>query len=155
MCDQQDPGGKIWRKSPPFAITSRTSGSASRRSGGIFDYDGKSQRLEEVELELADPKVWDDQDRARDLNKERAALDEVVGVLSRLGESLADMDELAELAAAEDDRDALVDVSAELDGLEADLAGLEFRRMFQGETDEANAFLDRPARTGYRLPDPV
>jgi len=141
-------GGKLWRKSPPFANDSKTSGSAIKRSGGTFDYDGKAQRLEEVELELADPKVWEDQSRARDLNRERASLEHVVEVLAKLGDNLADLGELAELAAADDDRDALTDVDTELDTLETSLAGLEFHRMFQGETDGANAYLEIQAGSG-------
>jgi peptide chain release factor 2 len=106
------------------------------------------QRLEEVELELADPKVWDDQDRARTLNQERAALDGVVSGLSRVGGAMADLAELAELAADESDRDALTDVEAELDKLETELAALEFRRMFQNDADMANAFVDVQAGSG-------
>ncbi|MEQ8857807.1 MAG: peptide chain release factor 2 [Pseudomonadales bacterium] len=115
---------------------------------GTFDYDGKVQRLEEVELELADPKVWDDQTRAKGLNQERAALDDVVSGLANVGSSLNDLSELAELAATEGDREALDDVEAELDPLEAQLAALEFRRMFQGEADAANAFVDVQAGSG-------
>ncbi len=65
-----------------------------------------------------------------------------------MGESLTDLNELAELAAADGDRDALDDVEAELEPLEAQLAGLEFRRMFQGEADSANAFIDIQAGSG-------
>ncbi|MEQ8483363.1 MAG: peptide chain release factor 2 [Pseudomonadales bacterium] len=115
---------------------------------GTFDYDGKAQRLEEVELELADPKVWDDQDRAKALNQERAALDDIVSGMAALTSSLADVDELAELAAEDGDRAALDDVERELDALESALAALEFRRMFQGEADSANAFLDVQAGSG-------
>jgi peptide chain release factor 2 len=101
-----------------------------------------------VELELADPKVWDDQNRARTLNKERAALEQVVQGLHRVGSSLADLQELAELAADDSDRDALNDVDAELDVLEAELSVLEFRRMFQGQNDEAGAYLEIQAGSG-------
>ena len=153
MCGKLAPaslsdGGKLWRKSPPFASESKTSGSAIRRSGGTFDYDGKAQRLEEVELELADPKVWEDQNRARDLNRERAGLERVVEILSKLEDNLADLGELAELAASDEDKEALEDVDTELDAMESDLAELEFHRMFQGETDSANAYLEIQAGSG-------
>jgi peptide chain release factor 2 len=101
-----------------------------------------------VELELADPKVWDNQEQARELNRERAALEGVVRGLAQLSGGIADIDELAELAAADDDRDALDDVESELDRLEAQLAALEFRRMFQGETDGSNAYLEIQAGSG-------
>ena len=101
-----------------------------------------------MELELADPKVWENQERARELNKERSALEDIVGGLSRLSASIADTDELAELASADDDRDALDDVERELDSLDTQLAALEFRRMFHGEMDAANAYLEVQAGSG-------
>jgi peptide chain release factor 2 len=118
------------------------------RSGGIFDYDGRAARLEEVELELADPKVWDDQERAKALNKERAELEQVVSGLKRVHTGLGDLEELAELAADEGDRAALDDVEAELDAIEAELAVLEFRRMFQGEADSSDCYVDIQAGSG-------
>jgi peptide chain release factor 2 len=127
---------------------SRTSGCATQRSGGIFDYPGKAHRLEEVELELADPKIWDNQERARELNRERSALESVVRGLAQLSTGIADIDELAELAAAEEDRGALDDVEGELDRLDGELSVLEFRRMFQGETDGSNAYLEIQAGSG-------
>ena len=70
------------------------------RSGGIFDFENKQERLEEVDRELADPNVWDDQDRAQTLNKERSQLEAIVGVLTTLAENLSDASELAELNVA-------------------------------------------------------
>lgn len=40
---------------------------------GIFDFDSKSQRLIEVNLQLEDPKVWDDPKQAQALGKEKDA----------------------------------------------------------------------------------
>ena len=121
---------------------------ATSRSGGIFDFENKQQRLEEVDLELADPNVWDDQDRAQTLNKERSQLEAIVAVLTTLAENLNDASELAELAAEEDDAAALDEVAADLDALEKDLARLEFHRMFQGEMDPKNAFVEIQAGSG-------
>jgi peptide chain release factor 2 len=121
---------------------------ATSRSGGIFDFENKQQRLEEVDLELSDPNVWDDQERAQALNKERSQLEAIVGVLTTLAENLSDASELAELAAEEDDAGALDEVAADLDALEKDLARLEFRRMFQGEMDPVNAFVEIQAGSG-------
>jgi peptide chain release factor 2 len=101
-----------------------------------------------VELELADPGVWDDQARAKALNQERAALEQVVSGLSRVGSTLGDLEELAELAAEEGDRGALNDVESELEVVEAELAALEFRRMFQGEADDADAYIEIQAGSG-------
>ncbi len=121
---------------------------ATLRSGGIFDFENKQHRLEEVDLELADPNVWDDQDRAQTLNKERSQLEAIVGVLKTLAENLSDASELAEMAAEEEDAAALDEVAADLEALEKDLARLEFRRMFQGEMDPVNAYVEIQAGSG-------
>lgn len=116
--------------------------------GGIFDFDHKQQRLEEVERELADGAVWDDPERAQKLGKERVALERVVSVLAGLKQELSEYHELAELAADENDAESLDDVDAELKRLDEALSDLEFRRMFQGELDEANAFVEIQAGSG-------
>lgn len=118
------------------------------RFGGIFDFEEKRERLQEVELELADGNVWNDPEKAQRLGRERASLEQVVSLLSTLGHSLTDLSELAEMAAEENDARALDDVAAELDGLQSQLATLEFRRMFQGELDCANCYLEIQAGSG-------
>jgi peptide chain release factor 2 len=118
------------------------------RFGGIFDFEEKRERLQEVELELADGEVWNDPERAQQLGKERASLEQIVCLLSTLGDSLSDLSELAEMASEENDQTALDDVFNELQGLEGQLASLEFRRMFQGELDGANCYLEIQAGSG-------
>jgi len=118
------------------------------RSGGIFDFEDKTQRLAEVELELADADVWNDPDKAQSLNKERAQLDKMVRVLASLATNLSDLAELAELAAEESDAESLDVIEDDLAKLAAELADLEFRRMFEGEMDQANAFLEIQAGSG-------
>jgi peptide chain release factor 2 len=55
---------------------------------------------------------------------------------------------LLELARDEADEDTARSVLADLDGLEKRLEGLEFRRMFAGEMDPANAFVDIQSGSG-------
>jgi peptide chain release factor 2 len=52
------------------------------------------------------------------------------------------------MAAAEDDEDTVAEVESDIAGLEAQLEQLEFRRMFSGEMDANNAFLDIQAGSG-------
>ena len=62
--------------------------------------------------------------------------------------SLVDLAELAEMSAEESDAAALDDIDAELDTLVVGLAALEFRRMFQGELDPNNAFVEIQSGSG-------
>lgn len=65
-----------------------------------------------------------------------------------MDQGLGDAGDLLELAAAEDDEDTFNAVSADLADLQKQLEGLEFRRMFSGEMDPNNAFLDIQAGSG-------
>ena len=117
-------------------------------SGGIFDYDAKKEQLAEIELELGEPAVWDDPERAQALGKERASLETVVTTIDTMTTGLSDVGELLEMAVEEDDADTVDEVEQELAALKADLEVLEFRRMFSGEMDANNAFLDIQSGSG-------
>ena len=116
--------------------------------GGIFDYPEKKDRLAEVELELSEPSVWDDPERAQALGRERASLEAVVQTIDQLDLGVADADDLLEMAVAEDDEETVAAVSADIDALVKQLELLEFRRMFAGEMDPNNAYLDVQAGSG-------
>ena len=150
LVESRDSDGTLapWPKSPPYAKSRSPSPDAPRRSGGIFDYAAKKERLEEVERELADPELWNEPDRAQALGREQSNLETVVNGLEHLSGTLADLADLTDLAVAENDADALDDIEEELADLEGRLADLEFRRMFQGDQDESNAFLDIQAGSG-------
>ncbi len=116
--------------------------------GGIFDYEGKKERLTEVLRELEDPDVWSDQDRAQSLGKERSTLEMVVLTLEQLGSGLADASDLLEMAVEEGDEDTVNSLVADLGGYEKQVSDLEFRRMFSGTMDANNAFLDIQSGSG-------
>jgi peptide chain release factor 2 len=75
-------------------------------------------------------------------------LEQIVSVLGQMETTLADLSELAELASEEQDSEALDDIAVELVELEQQLAGLEFRRMFQGEMDAANTYVEIQSGSG-------
>jgi peptide chain release factor 2 len=118
------------------------------RSGGIFDLDGKKDRLTEVNRELEDPAVWGDQARAESLGKERAQLESVIGQLNRVDVVLAESAELIGLAEADDDQATVDEIQTDVSGVETDVQRLEFLRMFNRKADESNAFLDIQAGAG-------
>jgi len=117
-------------------------------SGGIFDYDNKAERLVEVEHELADSKVWDNPERAQSLGKERAALELIIDNIREIEEGLRDASELLSIAADEKDMDTVQSVAKDVDKYEKKVEELEFRRMFSGEMDANNAFLDIQSGSG-------
>jgi len=101
-----------------------------------------------VLCELEDPGIWNDQERAQALGRERASLEAVVLNIEELGAGLADGADLLEMAVEEGDSDTVASIAADVDNFDQRVSELEFRRMFSGELDEANAFLDIQAGSG-------
>ncbi|HBT55690.1 peptide chain release factor 2 [Halopseudomonas aestusnigri] len=132
----------------PILNTIKDLRSRSETIRGYLDYDHKRDRLTEVERELEDPGVWNDPERAQNLGRERAALAQIVETLDEMSSGLADAGELLEMAAEEGDQGAVDDVVSELQRLQESLEKLEFRRMFSGEMDANNCYLDIQAGSG-------
>ena len=120
----------------------------AQRFGGIFNYDLKKERLEEVLRELEDPKIWNDQARAQTMAKEKGELENSVGVLDTLTEQLDDAQAMLDLAVEADEEELLAEVNAELDTAEADVGKLEFRRMFSNPMDPNHCFVDIQSGSG-------
>ena len=117
-------------------------------SGGIFDYENRKEKLAEVELELAESSVWDKPEYAQKLGQERSSLESVVHTIDRLDEGIADATDLLELAKEENDDSLVTEIESDLEGLDQHLEKLEFRRMFSGEMDANNAFVDIQSGSG-------
>jgi len=72
----------------------------------------------------------------------------VVETIDELDQSLDDQKELTAMLLDEGDDDGLSEVDEELERLETLVGGLEFRRMFSGEADSNNCYLDIQAGSG-------
>lgn len=135
-------------KSLHFVIISKTYRLGSKRSGGIFDIDQKKARLDAIRAELELPDSWKDQEKAQALGKERAQLEETVDMMEALQTTLRDTEELHEMAAAENDTDTLNSIMTDAEKLTQQIEKLEFRRMFSGEMDPNNAYMDIQSGSG-------
>jgi len=102
----------------------------------------------EVERELEVPDVWNKPEYAQELGRERVQLENIVNVITELEQLMTDASELLEMAVEEDDQATADEVEADLAQVEESLAKLEFRRMFSGDMDPNNAFLDIQSGSG-------
>ena len=82
------------------------------------------------------------------MGRERASLEAVVETIDELDSGVADCSELLDMAVEEGDDDTISGMQADVDRLEASLATLEFRRMFSGEMDPNNCYLDIQSGSG-------
>jgi peptide chain release factor 2 len=135
-------------KSTRSAAPSKISPSVPSSSGGFFEYDLKSERLTEVSRELEDPAIWNTPDKAQELGRERARLDQVVNTLDRISGGLKEAGELLDMAVEEDDESTAREVERDVGRIEQDVKKLEFQRMFPGKMDSHSCYLDIQAGAG-------
>lgn len=99
-------------------------------------------------MELENPDLWNDPEKATKIRKEKSQLDGVIGVILELEAVLGDASAMLELAVEADDESLLKDVQAELDTAQSRVEELEFKRMFSGEMDANDCYLDIQSGSG-------
>lgn len=104
--------------------------------------------MTEVNRELEEPELWQNRERAQALGRERVALEKVVHTIRQLDTGLQEGSELLALAQQEQDNDTVNSVCQDIERLEQRISQLEFDRMFCGEMDAHNAFLDVKSGSG-------
>ncbi len=116
--------------------------------GGIFDFDVKRSRLEEINRQLEAPDVWNDAKHAQDLGREKKQLDQIVDKILSIESGLSDTSELTAIAKSEGDDDTLIAVEGDAGLLQKSVEDLEFRRMFANPADPSNCFLEIQSGAG-------
>ena len=110
--------------------------------------DEKQDRLEEVKLELENPDIWSNPDKAQALGKEKVQLDNLCETFSNSLNILNDAKELLEMAESENDSATVNGIISDLNETESSIANYEFERMFSGEMDRNSAYLDIQSGSG-------
>ena len=110
----------------------------------VLDVDGLRSRIEKLEHEASDPKLWDDQTRAQRVTSE---LSHAQGELRRVEELRRRLDDLPVLYELADEEDAAgaadtrAEADTELTALRADIQAMEVRTLLSGEYDEREALV--------------
>jgi peptide chain release factor 2 len=111
----------------------------------VLDVDGLRSRIEKLEHEASDPKLWDDQAHAQKVTSELSHTQGELRRVEELRQRLDDLPVLYELAAEEGEgpgaTQALAEADAELKALRADIEATEVRTLLSGEYDEREALL--------------
>ena len=82
------------------------------------------------------------------LGRERAQLEGIVRQLERIDRGLADSGDLLDMAESEQDEAAFTGLGRDVDATRREIEQLEFKRMFSGTHDAANAYLDVQSGSG-------
>ena len=114
--------------------------SASRRSGAIFDVDGRRMTVKELNQERMDPGFWDDPDRAREIEKRIARNEEWIEAWEEVKQQAEDIETLQFLA-EEEGEDMGAEIAAEARALEKRLDRLELESLLDEPDDARDAIL--------------
>jgi peptide chain release factor 2 len=112
----------------------------------VLDVDGLRTRIEKLEQEASDPKLWDDQANAQRVTSELSHTQGELRRVEELRQRLDDLPVLYELAAEEQEGaasgiEARAEADAELKALRADIEAAEVRTLLAGEYDEREALV--------------
>ncbi len=98
--------------------------------------------------ELEDPTIWNNPENAQRLGKQKVSLENIVLTISALDIGLVDAKDLLLMAEEEADQETVDMIEGELAEHSAQVEKLEYQRMFSGEMDENNAFVDIQSGSG-------
>ena len=119
-----------------------------RRSGGIFDVDGRTKKIAELQEKSHAPHFWDDNVAAQKVMQQISTHKGWVDGWNDLSRRLGDATSFVELAEESHDESFGADISRDLQVVSTGLADLEFKNMLSGEDDERNAILTIHAGAG-------
>jgi len=122
--------------------------SASRNSGGIFDIDGKRERLTALDERMADGAFWNDQEVAQEVVRDVKSLKGWVEPYEALRGRLTSAVELDAMLRESPDADMQSELDAEVESIDSDLSGYELRSLLRGEDDFRDAQVEISAGAG-------
>jgi peptide chain release factor 2 len=114
----------------------------------VLDPAGMREQVADLERQASAPDLWDDQARAQQVTSKLSLLQGELRRLEGLRARLDDVAVLAELAAEEQDADALAEAKSEIDGMAGAIAALEVRTLLSGEYDEREALVTIRSEAG-------
>ena len=106
------------------------------------------ERISELEVEVARPDLWDDQENAKKVNSEYSNLKSDLDEFASLAGSVEDLEVLHEMAREIDDESQEPDLERGISQARTKLDALELRSLFTGVHDEANAIVQINAKDG-------
>ena len=123
-------------------------GRVSTSSGGVFDVAGLRAQLQEYEIEMARPDLWDDPEAAQLVGRKKNAVENELALHDRLEGGLDDAEILLELATEAGDADVISEVVEKCDELHGLLEEAELQQLLGGPYDSFNALLSINAGAG-------
>ena len=99
----------------------------------------QEERRMALEVEMADPELWNDQDRGRRVQKDLAAVIEDLNLHADLKEGIEDAETLVEMAVEAGEDSLEPEIGEAVESLSGRFDDLELRSLFSGQYDEGDA----------------
>ncbi|MCR4417238.1 MAG: peptide chain release factor 2 [Ignavibacteria bacterium] len=115
---------------------------------GYLDIEKKKEIIKELEEKTQQPSFWDDQQSAQKILQEIKNHRELIERFEKVVKLGKDLNDLIELAEAEEDEAFLSDIEKEVDQYKKEIEELEFQNMLSGKDDAKNAILTIHAGAG-------
>ncbi|MFW5829792.1 MAG: peptide chain release factor 2 [Planctomycetota bacterium] len=116
--------------------------------GHSVGIDAKRVALAEQEGRMNEAGFWDDQEQAQSVIRQVKSLHNVIDPYTELEDAIIACAELLELAEAEDDQEALVEIQSEIEQLQQAYDRLEIRLALSGPYDASDVYLVVQAGAG-------
>jgi peptide chain release factor 2 len=110
--------------------------------------DASRTRLAELEIEVAKPDLWNDQENAKRVNTEYSNLKGDLEEFTSLASAVDDLEVLHEMAREVDDASQEPELESGIASVRSKLDALDLRSLFTGEHDEADAIVQINAKDG-------
>ena len=114
---------------------------ASMNFGGVFDVASLRAQLEELDVEMARPDLWDQPEKAQEVGRKKNAVEDELALYDRVESGLDDAEVLLELAQEAQDAEVAAEVVEKCDEVSGVLEQAELKQLLGGEYDSANVLL--------------
>lgn len=106
--------------------------------GGHFDIAKNKQEIKELEIKLNDQEIWNDVNKAQEINKNLSSLKKIVNNYQNIYDNLNYYVEMLELA----NTDELSEIANNVLELESEISQLEINTLLNKEYDKYNCYLE-------------
>ncbi|MDJ1014884.1 MAG: peptide chain release factor 2 [Paracoccaceae bacterium] len=107
-----------------------------------MDWETAEHRLEEFNAMIEDPNLWDNQERAQKLMRDRQMLVDAMSRYTSMKQEMQDNIELIELGEMEEDEEVVSDAETAIKALQERAAQAEIEALLDGEADGNDTFLE-------------
>ncbi|KAA1378305.1 peptide chain release factor 2 [Aeromicrobium fastidiosum] len=126
---------------PDFAEQTKALDATLTSIEKVLDLDAVRKEIDELQVEVGDPELWDDQANAQRVTSRLSTLQAQVERVTSLRTRLDDLDIMHEMALEEDDAETSAEVERELVRIKKTIDSLEVRTLLSGEYDERDALV--------------